>query len=251
LKGLDGLWWLLLLSGLLLILQKYLHQEIQGVFLLVTRNPSMSQILFAILFFPGVLLHETSHYLMARVLGVRTGRFSLVPQQIDERRLQLGYVETAQTDVIRDGLIGAAPLLAGGIAVAYIGFVRFDLPAIWLGFLQQGLQSWQILFARIFQNPDFWLWVYLAFVISSTMMPSKSDRKAWLPIGAVVALLLGISLLAGAGPWLVVHFTPVLNMVFRSIAIIFGISVVLHLIFWLPCLLLRLVLERVTGLRIA
>lgn len=250
-RGLDGLLWLLLLSGLLLILQKYLHQEIQGVFLLITRNPNMSQILFAILFFPGVFLHESSHYLMARLLGVRTGRFSLIPKQVEERRLQLGYVETAQSDVIRDALIGAAPLIAGGIVVAYIGFVRFDLPAIWMGVRIEDLQSWWPTASKIYRNPDFWLWVYLAFVISSTMMPSKSDRRAWLPIGAIVALLLGVSLLAGVGPWLMLHLAPVLNKLFRSIAFVFAISVILHLIIWPPCLLLRVILERVTGLRLA
>jgi len=188
---------------------------------------------------------------MARLLGVKTGRFSLVPQPIDERRLRLGYVETVQTDVVRDALIGAAPLIAGGIVVAYIGFVRFDLSAIWMGFQRQELQSWQLLVSKISQNPDFWLWVYLVFVVSSTMMPSKSDRKAWLPIGIIVALLLGVSLLAGAGPWLILQFAPVLNKLFRSIAVVFAISVVLHLIIWPPCLLLRIVLERVTGMRLA
>ena len=211
----------------------------------------MSQILFAILFFPGVLLHETSHYLMARLLGVKTGRISLIPRQIDERRLQLGSVETAHTDLIRDALIGAAPLITGGIVVAYIGFVRFDLPAIWMNFRWQELLSWQLVAANISQNPDFWLWVYLAFVISSTMMPSKSDRKAWLPIGIMIALLLVVSLLAGAGPWLTMNFTPVLNKLFHSISIVFAISVVLHLVIWPPCLLLRLLLERATGLKIA
>ena len=211
----------------------------------------MSQILFAILFFPGVLLHETSHYLMARLLRVKTGRLSLIPRQIDERRLQLGYVETVRTDVIRDALIGAAPLIVGGIVVAYIGFVRFDLPAIWIGFQQQEFQSWQAVAAKIFQNPDFWLWVYMGFVVSSTMMPSKSDRKAWLPIGIIIGLLLMISLLAGVGPWLTLNFTPVLNKLFRSIAVVFAVSVALHLLIWPPCLLLRLVLERITGLRLA
>jgi hypothetical protein len=248
---LDGLWWLLLLSGLLLILQKNLHQEIQGVFLLITKNPNMSQILFAILFFPGVLLHETSHFLMARLLGVKTGRISLVPRQIDERRLQLGSVETVHTDLIRDALIGVAPLISGGIVVAYIGFMRFDLPAIWIRLRWRELLSWQVVTDKISQIPDFWLWVYLAFVISSTMMPSKSDRKAWLPIGISITLLLGISLLAGAGPWLTLHLTPVLNQLFRSIAIVFAISVVLHMLIWLPCLLLRVILERITGLRLA
>lgn len=250
-RDLDGLVWLLILSGLLLILQKYLHQEIQGVFLLITRNQNMSQILFAILFFPGVMLHESSHYLMARLLGVKTGRFSLIPKQIEARRLQLGYVETAQSDVIRDALIGGAPLIVGGIVVAYIGFVRFNLPAIWLGTQVDAFKSWREVAAMVYQNPDFWLWGYLAFVISSTMMPSRSDRRAWLPIGIMMAILLGLSLMAGAGPWLILHFAPVLNNILRSIAFVFAISVALHLTIWPPCLLLRMILERITGLRLA
>lgn len=211
----------------------------------------MSQLLFAILFFPGVLLHESSHYVAARLLRVKTGKFSLIPQQLEDRRLQLGYVETAKSDVIRDALIGGAPLLAGGIVVAYIGFVRFNLPAMWLGIQSQTFESWQQMAATIYRNSDFWLWVYLAFVISSTMMPSKSDRRAWLPIGIVIALLLGVSLLAGAGPWLMLHFAPFLNNLFRSIAFVFAVSVTLHLIIWPPCLLLRVILERITGLRLA
>jgi hypothetical protein len=251
LRGLDGLGWLLALSGLLLILQRYLHKEIQGVFLLITKNPNMSQILFAILFFPGVLLHETSHFLMARLLGVKTGRISLIPRQIDAQRLQLGYVETVHADMIRDALIGAAPLITGGIVVAYIGFVRFALPAVWTDLQWREYLSWQGIIAQIAKIPDFWLWVYLAFVVSSTMMPSKSDRKAWLPIVIVLALLVMISLLAGAGPWLTLHLTPLLNMLFRSISFVFAVSVVLHLLIWPPFLILRLALERITGLRLA
>jgi hypothetical protein len=248
---LDGLGWLLLFSGLLLILQKYLHQEIQGIFLLITKDPNMSQILFAILFFPGVLLHESSHFLMARLLGVKTGRITLVPRQIDEHRLQLGSVETIRADLVRDALIGAAPLISGGLVVAYIGFERFDLPAIWASFQWGGVASWQEIIDQILQIPDIWLWGYLAFVVSSTMMPSKSDRKAWLPIGVMIAILLGISLLAGAGPWLSIHLMPALNKLFISIAVVFAMSVVLHLLIWLPSFLARVILERITGLRLA
>jgi hypothetical protein len=248
---LDGLGWLLLLSGLLLALQRVLHKEIQGVFLLITKNPNMSQILFAILFFPGVLLHETSHFLTARLLGVKTGRISLIPRQIDGQRLQLGYVETVHADLIRDALIGAAPLITGGLIIAYIGFVRFDLPAIWMGLQWREYLSWPWMVDQIRQIPDFWLWVYLAFVVSSTMMPSKSDRRAWIPILIVIALLVVIILLAGAGPWLALHLNPVLSKLFSSISFVFAISVVLHLLIWPPFLVLRLALERITGLRLA
>ena len=64
LSNLDGLWWLLLLLGPLLLLQRSLHREIQVLFLVVTRRPDIAIALFSVLFFPGVLLHEGSHYLV-------------------------------------------------------------------------------------------------------------------------------------------------------------------------------------------
>ena len=83
--------------------------------------------LFSLLFFPGVLLHELSHFLMARLLGVRTGRFSLLPSLMPDGKLRLGYVETDETDLLRDALIGTAPLITGGAAVAYLGISRLGL----------------------------------------------------------------------------------------------------------------------------
>src|SRR5512143_2626739 len=107
--------------GPLLFAQRWLHREVQWVFLLITRSPSVSVGLFSLLFFPGVLLHELSHFLMARLLGVRAGRFSLLPSVVEGGKLRLGFVETAETDWVRDALIGAAPLITGGAAVAYLG----------------------------------------------------------------------------------------------------------------------------------
>lgn len=242
--------WLLLLTGLLLLLQRSLHREIQSVLLLITRRVDIMRVLFSILFFPGIVLHEASHYLTALVLGVRTGRFSVIPRQLDNEHLQLGYVETARTDVVRDSLIGAAPLVAGGLAVAYIGMVHFGLSELWRSVQSGAVNSWLDYLAPIFSRPDFWLWLYLAFVISSTMMPSRSDRRAWLPITLVLLALFFISLLIGAGPWLERNLAPELNVVLRSVAAVFAISVAIHLALWPPFLLLRMLLERVTGLKV-
>ena len=129
---LDGLGWLLLMLGPLLFAQRWLHREIQILFLLLTRKPVIALGLFSLLFFPGVLLHELSHYLVARLLGVRTGRFSLLPSLMADGKLRLGYVETAGSDVVRDALIGTAPLLSGGAAVAFLGINRLGLvPLPW------------------------------------------------------------------------------------------------------------------------
>ena len=77
--------------------------------------------------FPGVLLHELSHFVMARLLRVRTGRFSLLPSLMEDGKLRLGFVETDETDLLREALIGTAPLITGGAAVAYLGISRLGL----------------------------------------------------------------------------------------------------------------------------
>ena len=82
-----GLLWLILALGPLLILQRLLHREIQLIFLYITRRVDLAMALFSLLFFPGVLLHEGSHFLAARLLGVRTGGFSILPHLLPGGRL--------------------------------------------------------------------------------------------------------------------------------------------------------------------
>ena len=124
----------------LLYLQRLLQREIQAIFLLITRQPEISMALFSLLFLPGVLLHELSHFLMAKLLDVPTGRFSIIPRKLEGGRIQLGYVETVSTDFVRDALIGVAPLITGVIFVAVAGVTRLGINALW-GSLTQGQLS--------------------------------------------------------------------------------------------------------------
>ena len=187
---------------------------------------------------------------MAKILGVRTGRMSLVPRPVTNRRLQLGFVETEKSNFVRDAIIGAAPLLSGGLFVAYIGLTRLDLLTIWDEYISGNPSSWPQLVQNLYQKPDFWLWIYLIFTVSSTMMPSKSDRKAWLPIVILLSTLLVLSLTFGAGPWLVVNFSPYIRWVLWSLTVVFSISIVIHILFWLPFIVLRILLQKLTGLSV-
>ncbi len=240
----------MLLLGPFLVLQRRLHLEIQSVLLLLFHRTDVSLALFSLLFFPGVLLHETSHYLMARLLGVRTGRFSLLPRPLEDGRLQLGYVETAKADLLRDALIGLAPLLSGGLFVAYAGIAHLELPLIWENAISGGGRTLTDALKLLFDRSDFWLWFYLIVSVSSTMMPSRSDRRAWLPVVLVVVFLLGLGLLVGAGPWLMLHVAKSLNTVLRAIALVFAISLGVHFVLVLPFFFLARILERMTGFRV-
>jgi hypothetical protein len=234
----------------LLLLQRALHRQVQVIFLLLTRRPELALVLFSLLFFPGVLLHEASHYLAARLLGVRTGRFSVFPRPLPDGRLQLGAVETASADPLRETLIGAAPLLAGGAFVAFAGVNRLALPVLWAQVQAGAGGDFFTLLGLLVSRPDFWLWFYLLFTVSSTMLPSASDRKAWLPLGLFAGLLLAASLLAGAGPWLTAHLAPPLARLFSTAALIFFISDFVHLALLLPAVALHALLSRLTGLQV-
>jgi hypothetical protein len=147
-------------------------------------------------------------------------------------------------------LIGTAPLITGGAAVAYLGINQLGLtvlsPYLWAG---DWTALWQGL-ASLPEQSDFWLWFYLTFAISSMMMPSASDRRAWLPISLVALVLVGGALLAGAGPWMLENLAPWFNRAMRSLSAIFGISLALHLVLLLPFYLLRQFISRLTGLQI-
>jgi hypothetical protein len=246
----DGLGWLLLLIGPLFIIQRLLHREIQGLLLILTRRPSVTIIIFSILFFPGVLLHELSHFLMARLLGVRTGRISLFPRPLKNGRLRLGFVETGTTDFVRDSLIGTAPLLTGVVAVALIGIYQMGLMPLGNALLTGQFSTLPQELQHLPKLPDFWVWFFLVFVISSTMLSSPSDRRAWLPLLITIIALLVIGLVIGLGPWLAVEVAPTFNRIMRTLALVFGMAIVIHLAILLPVGGVRLILSKFTGLSI-
>jgi len=247
----DGLFWFAITLILLVFIQRFLHREIQAVLLIITRNPQLTIGLFSILFFPGVILHELSHFLMAKLLFVPIGNFSLVPQALKDGRLQLGYVETQQTDVARDSLIGAAPLFAGGLFVAYVAIYHLQLPLLWDALRNNQLDLFWSGITLLPQVKDFYVWLYLIFAVSSTMIPSTSDRHAWMTLGLVLAILLGISLFAGAGPWILTYLAPTLNNFLNSVAALFALSVVVHVVTILPFMLFHRLITRVTGVDVA
>ena len=247
---LGPVWFIFMLVPLIL-LQRLLHREIQAVLLILTRDARLTMGIFSMLFLPGVFLHELGHFVMAKILRVRTGRFSIFPQSLPDGRLQLGYVETARSDIVRDSLIGAAPLIVGTLFVAYVAIDHLQMRVLWDAFRNGQIELFWMGIRALPQVQDFYLWFYLAFAVSSTMMPSESDRHAWLELLISIGVLFGIALLVGAGPWMLSQVAPRVNNFLSAVAVIFGLSAFVHAILILPTALIHKVLARATGVDVA
>ncbi len=218
--------------------------------ILTRRNEQLTIGLFSLIFLPGVLLHELSHLSMAVLLGVRTGDFSIIPRLLPDGRLQLGYIETAKTDLVRDSLIGMAPMITGLMVVAYLATHRLPLYSLWDALFAGDLHLLLELLRLLPQIKDFPIWFYLTFTISSTMLPSASDRHSILPLALLISIFMGLALLSGMGSFVQNLLSP-LNNFMSSAATILGLSVMVHLMLVIPLVAVHSLLVRITKVEIA
>jgi len=194
--------WVAITLPCLYFLQRWIHRHLHGVALLLTGNKQWAIVLYAIVLFPGVLMHELSHWITAKLLGVKTGRFSVLPRSIADGSVQLGYVEyykTSRLGPIRESLIGTAPLVTGTAVVILIAFKIFDIPTLSASIASGDYELLTNALSDLFETPDFLIWLYLLFAISNAMMPSSSDRRAWpafaliMVVFAIILYLLGLA----------------------------------------------------------
>src|SRR3989337_2674203 len=85
----------------LYVLSQSLTQAVFELTVLVFRARSVGITIVTLLTFPGTVVHELSHLFTAEVLGVRTGKLTLVPENIREEEVKAGSVMIADTDPFR------------------------------------------------------------------------------------------------------------------------------------------------------
>jgi hypothetical protein len=165
-QNLMPFFWVAIALPILLLLQRWIHRHLHGLALLVTGVKGWALILYAIILFPGVLLHELSHWFTALILGVRTGSFSVLPKSRSDGSVQLGYVEyykTANVGPIRESLIGSAPLVVGTAIILLIAYRIFDIPNLTAALRSGDVDTLAVALESLFATNDFLLWLYLLF----------------------------------------------------------------------------------------
>lgn len=156
----------------LFFLSRMLTKSLFLLFHLLTHSKHLSLILFAILFYPGVILHELAHYIAALILLVPVGKMEFQPV-LSGNSAKLGSVSVAKSDPIRYMLIGVAPIFAGTIVIiTTLFFVTSSgfITSFWKGVVV----------------------IYSLFVVGNTMFSSKKDVEGTLELLLAAAAVGGV-----------------------------------------------------------
>ncbi|HLL60961.1 MAG TPA: hypothetical protein VK338_04545 [Candidatus Nitrosocosmicus sp.] len=137
----------------LFFIARFLTNEIYYFLRRFTNNNHLSFAIITIIYLPGTIIHELSHYFAALFLFLKVKDITVWPQ-FQGNHIKLGSVQYIKADFFRGFLVGVAPLIIG-IIIFYLVF-----------------------YFKLFPSTNFLLNIllsYLLFIISLTMFSSKQD----------------------------------------------------------------------------
>lgn len=201
----------LVISFLLLVFSRQIFIK-----LLFKLTGQFAKKLYFLLFFPGIIIHELSHFFVASLLLVPTGKISFFPEEE-----KMGSVQVAKADPVRQTLIGLAPTLAGTAAILAIFFFALKLPIKVLAVSE--------LFS-LFKITRHLPWLYLIFSINNTMFASPEDRRPFFGffviLGFIATLLYLLDLLSATSQLLLIYGTAAADFITTAYLFTFLINLI-------------------------
>lgn len=226
---------------LLYLTQRWINQHMQGVGILLFGSQNAGTVLLWLFLLPGVFIHELGHWLMAKVLGLKTGRFRIWPQP-QGQQIILGSVEVQHTNALLDSLVGLAPFLGGTTALLFIGYRAFDAAALGVAWEMQDWPRLVELLSDSLYVPDAWLWLYLMVAISNAMMPSPTDRSSWRSLLIYLALVSAVVIFFFGLPSLPDSLIQQITDLALTLLYAFGLTLVVDLIFVLVLAIIEFII---------
>jgi len=188
--------------GLLYLLGSYAMSAL-GSAGAVAGAPRTGRLLFYLLVAPGVVLHESAHYLACKLTGTPLGKFvPFLPSKDASGGVRLGYVQHGARNPLTAAVIGLAPVVVNPLALVILTLLLTPVDPLASGSGRSLSGSGVVEIARGIggQSVAFFseapllaaLWVYLALSLCLGSVPSRSD------LAAVPAALV----LVGAGAYI-------------------------------------------------
>ncbi|MFS8159629.1 MAG: hypothetical protein ACMG6E_05350 [Candidatus Roizmanbacteria bacterium] len=214
-------------SYVLFVFSNKNQQKLFRLFYKITHNPTLSAGLISLLYFPGIVLHEFSHFITGVLLFIDVRSISFIPRATYSEDgksigLQLGHVTYIKADPIRGFFVGIAPFFYGLLAFFALHlYVTFPSSSILVNALI----------------------IYLTFVISSTMFWSTEDLKDliyMIPVVLVIALIIFLTGFdIGSGVHFLISNKNVIDFLRQSTIYLF-LSALINIVVYIIFSILRL-----------
>src|SRR5215213_5927629 len=141
----------------------------------------MGRMVFYLLVFPGVVLHEGTHYLVCLVTRTKVSRFApFSPGRSNDGRLVLGYVRHERRAFPIEALIGLAPILLNPLGLLSVTALLTPLT-----FQEVANPSFGVMVEAIFASGFLTdtpllatIWAYLTLNFALGSVPSREDLSS-------------------------------------------------------------------------
>ncbi|MGD8624745.1 MAG: hypothetical protein PVF47_12670 [Anaerolineae bacterium] len=232
----------------LLWVKRWITYSLQELSARWVGDADVALVVYFVFVLPGVVVHELSHWLMAKVLGVRVSKLSIGP--VRKKRgssVSLGSVRVGKVDPLRASLIGLAPLLGATAIILIIGNLVLGVDDLARAVAGGGFEQIRAALAQLVRVPDFWLWLYFIFAISNAMLPSESDMSTVRPVLIFLGLATAVYLIVAGVPSVSPQALAAVNTIAGYLASAFGLTLAVDIFFALIIALLLAITRRAQG----
>lgn len=201
---------------ILYLISHALTQTMFFFFWRLSRSRNFAISATTLLLFPGTVIHELAHLFTAEVLGVPTGKLTLVPEGLSpgENEIRTGSVSIAKTGPFRRAIIGIAPVFVG---LAALGVLAYFVPEV----LQEG-KTYVLVGIG-----------YLMFAISNSLFASSEDLVGFWPIAITIGLVVAAAGISGlrieATGQILTVFNQITVALLQSLALVLALNIILLL----------------------
>ncbi|NOZ50091.1 MAG: hypothetical protein GXP37_08610 [Chloroflexi bacterium] len=239
--------WSPLLASFILLLVLYwvsrrLAQSFVITFYLLTRSENAATSLYILFVLPGTLIHETSHWLMAQLVGVKTGNVTVLPKFQRKGPIRLGSVDVRGGNLLQLTLVGIAPFLVGGFLTVWVSYGLIDFETLHFLWRQFSFSNLLAVIQQVIYQPDSVLGLYLLFIVSDAMFLSASDvtslRQFLIYTAIAMAVLLGL----GGLPTQLPTWTSFIVVGSQLLATGLAVALTVHVALWATLAVLRFIL---------
>ena len=200
--------------SLLYLLSRRVIQTLYSLLHMLTRSRTIAIWIVSIVFFPGTVVHELAHLFTAEILGVHTGKLTLIPESLEGTEIKAGGVMIAETDPLRRTLIGLAPVYVGIAVLAALSY-----------FISQNITVINVITIIVF---------YGMFSVSNSMFSSQEDMKGVIPFMITVGIFAAAGYVAGLrvglSGELLTRIILIVETLVRSLGVVLGVNLVVLLL---------------------